>query len=59
MFLGLAGGRARGYGLIGACVNAGDKVDEVAVWESKNRVRAGIGWVYQGIVDCDIGCWEA
>jgi hypothetical protein len=59
MFLGLTGGRARGYSLIGACVNAGDKVNKVARQENENRVRTGVGWAYRGIVDCDVGHWEA
>jgi hypothetical protein len=29
MFLGLTGGRARWYGLIWACIDAGDEVDKV------------------------------
>jgi hypothetical protein len=58
MFLGLTGGRARGYGLVGACVNAGGKVNEVAGHESENRVHAGIGWVYLGVVNCKVGHQE-
>jgi hypothetical protein len=54
-FLGLARGRARGYGLVGACVNAGDEVDEVAGWGHENGVHAGIEWAYQGIVDYAVG----
>jgi hypothetical protein len=34
MFLGLTGGRARGYDLVGLCIDAGDKVDEVAKQEN-------------------------
>jgi hypothetical protein len=55
MFLGLTGGRARGYGLVGAYVDAGDEVDEVARQESENGVRAGIGWAYRGVVNCTVG----
>jgi hypothetical protein len=58
-FLGLTGGRAGGYGLIGACIDAGDEVDEVARQENENRVHVSVGWAYQGIVDCDVGHWEA
>jgi hypothetical protein len=54
-FLGLTGGRARGYGLIGAYVDAGDEVDEVARRENENEVRAGIDWAYRGVVGCDAG----
>jgi hypothetical protein len=42
MFLGLTGGRARGYGLVGACVDAGDEVDEVAGCENENGGRTGV-----------------
>jgi hypothetical protein len=49
MFLGLTGGRARGYGFIWACVDAGDEVDEVAGQENENGVCTGIDWVYRGI----------
>jgi hypothetical protein len=42
-FLGLTGGRAVGYGLIGMCVDAGDEVDEVARHENKNGVRSRLG----------------
>jgi hypothetical protein len=59
MFLGLTGGRARGYGLIGACVDAGDEVDKVVGWENKNGVHTGIGWAYRGVIDCEVGCQEA
>jgi hypothetical protein len=59
MFLGLTGGRAGGYGLVGAYVDAGDKVKEVARRESENGVRAGVGWVYRGIVACAVGRQEA
>jgi hypothetical protein len=38
MFLGLTGGRPGGYGLVGACIDAGDKVDKVARRENENRV---------------------
>jgi hypothetical protein len=58
-FLGLTGGRARVYGLIGAYVDAGDKVDEVAGWENENGGHAGIDWAYQGVIDCDAGRQEA
>jgi hypothetical protein len=46
MFLGLTGGRARGYGLVGACIDAGNEVNEVAGHESENGVRTGIAWAY-------------
>jgi hypothetical protein len=59
MFLGLTGGRAGGYGLIEACVDAGDKVDEVAGRENENGVCASIDWAYRGVVDCDVGRREA
>jgi hypothetical protein len=59
LFLGLTGGRARGYGLVGAYVDAGGEVDEVAGQENENRVRMGIDWAYRGVVDCDVGRWEA
>jgi hypothetical protein len=55
MFLGLTGGRAGGYGLVWAYVDAGDKVDEVAGQENKNRVRVGVAWACLGVVDCDTG----
>jgi hypothetical protein len=54
MFLGLTGGRAGGYGLIGACIDAGDEVDKVAGWENENGVHASIDWAYRGVVDCDV-----
>jgi hypothetical protein len=59
MFLGLTGGRAEGYGLVGVCVDAGDEVDEVAGRENENGVRMGVDWAYQGVVDCTVGCLEA
>jgi hypothetical protein len=59
MFLGLTGGRARGYGLVGAYVDAGGEVDEVARQEKENGVHAGVDWAYQGVVDCDVGHQEA
>jgi hypothetical protein len=59
MFLGLTGGRAGGYGLVGACMDAGDKVDEVARRENENRVRTGIKWVYQDVINCAVGHQEA
>jgi hypothetical protein len=59
MFLGLTGGRAGGYGLVGACVDVGDEVDEVAGHENENGGRAGIVWAYRGIAGCAIGCQEA
>jgi hypothetical protein len=40
-------------------VDAGDEVDEVAGWESENRVRVGVELTYQGIVDCTVGRREA
>jgi hypothetical protein len=43
-FLGLTGGRAGGYGLVGACVEAGDKVNEVAGRENENGVYTSVGW---------------
>jgi hypothetical protein len=58
MFLGLTGGRAGGYSLIGVYMDAGDKVDEVAGQESKNRVCTGIGWVDLGVINCAVGCQE-
>jgi hypothetical protein len=58
-FLGLTGGRAGGYGLIGACVDMGDEVDEVAGQENQNGVRAGVELAYRGVVDCTVGCREA
>jgi hypothetical protein len=57
-FLGLTGGRAGGYGLVGACVDAGDEVDKVAGQENKNGVRVSVDWAYWGVVDCDVGCQE-
>jgi hypothetical protein len=45
-FLGLTGGRAGGYGLIGACIDAGDEVDEVAGRENENGVRLSVDWAY-------------
>jgi hypothetical protein len=59
MFLVLTGGRSRGYGLIGVCVDAGDKVDKVAGQENENGVCMGIAWVYRGVIDCAIGHLEA
>jgi hypothetical protein len=41
-FLGLTGGRAGGYGLVGVCVDAGDEVHKVAGWENENGVRTGV-----------------
>jgi hypothetical protein len=41
------------------CIDAGDKVDEVAGWENKNGVCMGIDWVYRGVIDCTVGCLEA
>jgi hypothetical protein len=58
-FLRLTGGRAGGYGLIGVCIDVGGEVDEVARRENENGVCTGIDWVYQGIVGCTVGCWEA
>jgi hypothetical protein len=58
-FLGLTGGRARGYGLIGACIDAEDEIDEVIRWENENGVRTGIDWAYWGIVNCTVGRLEA
>jgi hypothetical protein len=55
VFLGLTGGRAGGYGLIGACVDTGGKVDEVARWESENGVRTGVELAYWGVIDCTVG----
>jgi hypothetical protein len=48
-----------GYGLIGAYVDVGDEVDEVARQENKNGVCTGIDCMYRGVVDCDTGHWEA
>jgi hypothetical protein len=59
MFLGLTGGRAGGYGLVGAYVDAGGEVDEVARRENENVVHAGIDWAYWGVVNCDVGRREA
>jgi hypothetical protein len=59
MFLGLTGGRASGYGLVGAYVDVGGEVNEVAGWENENGVRVGVDWVYRGVVDCDVGHQEA
>jgi hypothetical protein len=58
-FLGLTGGRAGEYGLVGVCVDAGGEVGEVAGQENENRVHAGIGWAYWGVIDCAVGHWEA
>jgi hypothetical protein len=58
-FLGLTGGRAGGYGLIGACVDAEDKVDKVARRENENGVCAGVELAYRGVVDCIVGWQEA
>jgi hypothetical protein len=55
MFLGLTEGRARGYGLLGACVEAGGEVDKVAGRENENRVRVSVVWAYQGVTGCAIG----
>jgi hypothetical protein len=55
MFLGLTGGRAGGYGLVGAYVDAGGEVDEVAGRENENGVRAGVDWAYRGVVNCNVG----
>jgi hypothetical protein len=51
MFLGLTGG----YGLVGACIDVGDEVDQVAGHENENGVHAGIAWAYRGVADCTIG----
>jgi hypothetical protein len=59
MFLGLTGGRDGGYGLVGAYMDAGGKVDEVARQENEDKVHASVGWAYQGIVDCAVGQQEA
>jgi hypothetical protein len=58
-FLGLTGGRAGGYGLIGVCVDAEDKVDKVAGQENKNGVRVGVELAYRGVVDCAVKRREA
>jgi hypothetical protein len=58
-FLGSTGGRTRGYGLVGVCVDAGDEVDEVAGQENENGVCVGVELTYLGIVDCTMGHWEA
>jgi hypothetical protein len=58
-FLGLTGGRGGGYGLIEVCMDAGDEIDKVARWENKNRVCTGVGWVYQGVINCTIEHQEA
>jgi hypothetical protein len=59
MFLGLTGGRAGEYGLVGACVDAGNKVDKVAGRENENGVCTGVDWVYRGVVCCAAGRQEA
>jgi hypothetical protein len=59
MFLGLTRGRAGGYGLVGACVDVGGKVDELAGRENENGVRLGIDWVYWGDPGCAVGHREA
>jgi hypothetical protein len=59
MFLGLTEGRAGGYSLVGACVDAGGKVDEVAGQENKNRVHMGIDWACRGVAGCTVGRQEA
>jgi hypothetical protein len=59
MFLGSTGGRARGYGLVWACVDAGGEVNEVAGRENENGVRAGVELAYRGVVDCAVGRREA
>jgi hypothetical protein len=48
-----------GYGLVGACIDAGDEVDEVARQGNENGVCAVIAWAYRGIIDCAVGHWEA
>jgi hypothetical protein len=58
-FLGSTEGRAGGYGLIGACVDTRDEVDEVAGRENENGVRAGVELAYRGIIDCTVGRREA
>jgi hypothetical protein len=58
MFLGLIGGRAGGYGLVGACIDAGDEVNKVAGRENENGVRTDIDWVYWGVAGCTIGHQE-
>jgi hypothetical protein len=40
-------------------MDVGDKVDKVARHESENGVYVGIGWAYQGVVDCEVGRREA
>jgi hypothetical protein len=59
MFLGLTGGRARGYGLVGACIDVGDEVNEVASRENENGGCTGVVWAYRGIAGCTIGHREA
>jgi hypothetical protein len=59
MFLGLTGGRAGGYGPVGACIDAGDEVDEVAGRENENGGHVGIVWAYWGVARCAIGRQEA
>jgi hypothetical protein len=58
-FLGLTRGRARGYGLVGACVDVGTEVDEIAGQENENGVHAGVDWAYRGVVCCAVGRREA
>jgi hypothetical protein len=55
MFLGLTGGRAGRYGLVGMCLDAGDKVNKVAGQENKNGECTGIDWAYWGVIGCTVG----
>jgi hypothetical protein len=48
----IPGGRAGVYGFVGAFVDAGDEVDEVAGQENENGVCMGVDWVYWGVIDC-------
>jgi hypothetical protein len=59
MFLGLTRGRARGYGLVEACICVGGKVDEVAGQENENGVRPGVDWAYRDGSGCAVGHQEA
>jgi hypothetical protein len=59
MFLGLTGGRAGGYVLVGVCIDAGDEVNEVAGRGNEKGVCAVVAWVYRGVVDCAVGHREA
>jgi hypothetical protein len=59
VFLGLTGGRARGYGLIGAYMDIGNEVNEVARRENENGVHTGVELAYWGVINCTVGRQEA